>query len=80
MKRLGKIIAILLLIALLLGAIGGIAACIVLEPYADSSLDDALLHVARSGGTSRLYAYTFSNRAAREGEAHEIGPLCGGNT
>lgn len=80
MKRLGKIIAILLLVALLLGVIGGIAACIVLEPYADSRLDDALLHVARSGGTSRLYAYTFSNRAAREGEAHEIGPLCGGNT
>ncbi|MBR2446956.1 MAG: transglycosylase domain-containing protein [Clostridia bacterium] len=80
MKRFLKFTAILLVLALALAVLGGIAACIALKPYADSRVDDALLHVARHGGTSRLYVYDFSDRAAREGSVREIGPLCGGNT
>lgn len=79
MKRLFKCAAIALIFANILAAVGCAAAGIALVPYSHSALDDALLQVARSGGTSRLYAYDFSDRAAREGEIVEIGPLCGGS-
>lgn len=65
---------------LVLGAVGAVAAYVVLRPYAGSRVDDTLLQIARSGGTSRLYAYDFTDRAAREGEAYELGVLCGGST
>ena len=80
MRRLFKCAAIVLMIANLLAAIGCAATSVVLMPYAQSTLDDALLQVARSGGASRLYAYEFSDRTAREGEIVELGPLCGGST
>ncbi|MBQ5794163.1 MAG: transglycosylase domain-containing protein, partial [Clostridia bacterium] len=75
-----KIIAILLALSLLAGVICAVAGYLYLRPYMGSRVDDTLLNVARSGGTSRLYAYAFSDRGAREGEAYEIGPLCGGST
>ena len=65
---------------LVLGAVGAVAAYVVMRPYAGSRVDDTLLQIARSGGTSRLYAYDFTDRAAREGKAYELGVLCGGST
>ncbi len=79
-KRLCKIMAVMLVCVLVLGAVGALAGYAYLRPYADSRVDDTLLEIARSGGTSRLYAYAFSDRTAREGEAYELGPLCGGST
>ena len=80
MKRLWRITACLTAIALTLAAVGSVAAYFVLRPYANSRVDDTLLQIARSGGTSRLYAYDFTDRAAREGKAYELGVLCGGST
>ncbi len=80
MKRFCKAVAFLLAFSLLAGGICAIAGYVYLRPYMDSRVDDTLLEIARSGGTSRLYAYAFSDRTAREGEAYEIGPLCGGST
>ena len=80
MKKLLKIAAALLAISLVSGVLCGVAGYVYLRPYMNSRVDDTLLRIARSGGTSRLYAYAFSDRAAREGEAYEIGPLCGGTT
>ena len=79
-RNLCKVAAILLALSLLAGALCAVAGYMYLRPYMSSRVDDALLNVARSGGTSRLYAYTFSDRVQREGEAYEIGPLCGGST
>ena len=80
MKRLCRITACLLAVVLTLATVGTVAAYVVLRPYANSRVDDTLLQIARSGGTSRLYAYDFTDRAAREGEAYELGVLCGGST
>ena len=80
MKRLCKCIAILLIAINLTAAVGCVAAGLALAPYSRSAPDDALLQIARSGGSSRLYAYDFSDRCARVGTAYEIGPLCGGST
>lgn len=80
MKRLIRVAAIALVAIMLIGTAGCAGIGLALAPYKDSRLDEELLHIARTGGTSRLYAYAFSNRAAREGEAYEIGPLCGGST
>ena len=80
MKKLCKWIAILLTVANLSGAAACIAVGFALAPYAKSAVDDALLQIVRTGGTSRLYAYDFTDRAARQGNAYEIGPLCGGST
>ena len=80
MKKLLKIAAALLAISLVSGVLCGVAGYVYLRPYMNSRVADTLLNIARSGGTSRLYAYAFSDRAAREGEAYEIGPLCGGST
>ena len=80
MRKFCKIIAILLVLSLMAGVLCAVAGYVYLRPYMDSRVDDTLLGIARSGGTSRLYAYAFSDRTAREGEAHEIGPLCGGST
>ncbi|MBO5842539.1 MAG: transglycosylase domain-containing protein, partial [Clostridia bacterium] len=80
MKKLLKIAAALLAISLVSGVLCGVAGYVYLRPYMNSRVDDTLLNIARSGGTSRLYAYAFSDRAAREGEAYESGPLCGGST
>ena len=80
MKRFIKYTALLLAVINFLAAAGCVAAGVVIAPYAQSSLDDSLLQIARSGGTSRLYAYEFADRAAREGSAYEIGPLCAGST
>ncbi len=79
MKRLCRITAVLLALALVAGAVCVAVGYALLRPYTHSRVDDTLLNIARSGGTSRLYAYAFSDRAAREGEAYEIGPLCGGS-
>lgn len=79
MKRFCKIVAILLALSLVSGAICAVAGYLYLRPYMGSRVDDTLLNIARSGGTSRLYAYAFEDRCAREGEAYEIGPLCGGS-
>lgn len=59
-------------------SVAGIAFAI--KPYAGSTVDESLLQLARSGGTSYLYAYDFTDRAAREGHARELGALCGGST
>ena len=80
MKRFCKWIALALVCVNLVGILGCVALGASLAPYARSALEDSLLQIARSGGTSRLYAYDFSDRAAREGNAYEIGPLCAGST
>ena len=72
-------VAILLALSLVAGAICAVVGYAYLRPYMNSRVDDTLLQLARSGGTSRLYAYAFSDRAKREGTAYEIGPLCGGS-
>lgn len=79
MRKFCKAVAILLALSLVVGVLCAVAGYVYLRPYMDSRVDDTLLQIARSGGTSRLYAYAFSDRAAREGEAYEIGPLCGGS-
>lgn len=79
MRKFCKIIAVLLVLSLVAGVLCAVGGYVYLRPYAKSRVDDALLRIARSGGTSRLYAYTFSDRSAREGEVYEIGPLCAGN-
>ena len=79
MRKFCKIIAILLALSLVAGVLCFVAGYVYLRPYMNRCVDDTLLQIAHSGGTSRLYAYTFSNRAKREGEAYEIGPLCGGS-
>ncbi len=80
MRKLCKIAAVLLALSLAAGALCAVAGYAYLRPYMGSRVDDTLLNIARTGGTSRLYAYAFDDRGAREGEAYEIGPLCGGST
>lgn len=80
MKRFVKWVAILLTAANLTAIAGLAGVAFVVAPYADTSVDEALLQLARSGGTSRLYAYDFTDRAARQGSVRELGVLCGGST
>ncbi|MBQ7379935.1 MAG: transglycosylase domain-containing protein [Clostridia bacterium] len=80
MKKLCKWIALVLTVANLSASAACIAVGFALAPYAKSAVDDALLQIVRTGGTSRLYAYDFSDRATRQGKAYEIGPFCGGST
>lgn len=79
-KRFIKGVAILLTVAVLLTAAAAVGAAFAVRPYVNSTVDESLLQLARSGGTSYLYAYDFTDRAAREGTARELGALCGGNT
>ena len=79
-KRFVKWIAIMLVAVNILTCAVLAGLTLALWPYADSKVDRALLDLARFGGTSYLYAYDFTDRAARQGKAYELGALCGGST
>lgn len=79
-KRIVKWIAVLLALAVLSAAAAAVGVAFAIRPYASSAVDPSLLELARSGGTSYLYAYDFTDRAAREGKARELGAVSGGNT
>lgn len=80
MKRICRWIALFLVALVLIAAAGAAGLAYALRPYAGSRVDDSLLQLVRTGGTSYLYAYDFTNRAGREGGARELGAICGGNT